>query len=91
LKEAAGLQERFLERLAQDELLGQKDRLAAYQVQARFALADIYDRGGDAPKAPVAAPGSPAAPAAPTAPAAPDAVPNVPAPAAPAPTPGSAP
>jgi hypothetical protein len=91
LKEAAGLQERFLERLAQDELLGQKDRLAAYQVQARFALADIYDRGGDAPKAPVAAPGSPAAPtvpAVPTTPAAPDTVPDVPAPAA---SPGSAP
>jgi hypothetical protein len=63
LKDAAGLQERFLERLAQDELLEQKDRLAAYQVQARFALADIYDRGGDSVKPPAAAPGPGAAPA----------------------------
>jgi hypothetical protein len=68
LKEAAALQERFLERLAQDELLEQKDRLAAYQVQARFALADIYDRGGDVkPSAPpVAAPAAPEAAPAPT-------------------------
>jgi tetratricopeptide (TPR) repeat protein len=58
LKEAAAAQERYLERLAQDELLAQKDRLDAYQVQARFALADIYDRAGNAPaaKPPVALP-----------------------------------
>jgi hypothetical protein len=44
LKDAAQQQNLFLQHLAQDELLAQKDRLAAYQVQARFSLADIYDR-----------------------------------------------
>ena len=50
LQAAAQRQDQFLTRLAQRELLAQKDRLAAYQVQARFALADIYDRAvGPAP------------------------------------------
>src|SRR6202030_257707 len=38
----------FLARLAAHELEGQKDRLAAYQVQARFALASMYDRAANA-------------------------------------------
>jgi hypothetical protein len=38
----------FLARLAVHELEGQKDRLAAYQVQARFALASMYDRAANA-------------------------------------------
>lgn len=58
LHAAAAAQERFLEQLAQHELLAQKDRLDAYQVQARFALADIYDRADNAP------PAAPVAPAA---------------------------
>ena len=40
-------------------------RLAAYEVQARFSLADIYDRAS------AAAPAAPTAPSAPTEPAAP--------------------
>ena len=38
----------YLARLAAHELEGQKDRLAAYQVQARFALASMYDRAANA-------------------------------------------
>jgi hypothetical protein len=38
----------FLARVAAHELEGQKDRLAAYQVQARFALASMYDRAANA-------------------------------------------
>jgi hypothetical protein len=37
-------QNAFLSQLAQAQLLAQKDRLAAYEVQAQFALADMYDR-----------------------------------------------
>jgi hypothetical protein len=44
LSDAAERQNKYLTRVAQLELLTQKDRLNAYQVQARFALADIYDR-----------------------------------------------
>jgi hypothetical protein len=44
LKAAGDRQNNYLTRLSQLELLAQKDRLNAYQVQARFALADIYDR-----------------------------------------------
>jgi len=62
LQQSAGEQERYLTRLAQDELAAQQQRLAAYQVQARFALADIYDRASSAP----AAPAAPAAPPAET-------------------------
>ena len=39
-----GQQERDLQLLAVRELEAQKDRLATYRVQARFALANIYDR-----------------------------------------------
>ena len=49
---AAQRQEVFLEHLAQEELVAQKDRLAAYQVQARFALADMYDRSSSKPATP---------------------------------------
>src|SRR5690606_7049718 len=37
-------QGRALEILAIDELLARRERLAAYQDEARFALADSYDR-----------------------------------------------
>jgi hypothetical protein len=38
----------YLAQLAVHELEQQKDRLAAYQVQARFALATMYDRAANA-------------------------------------------
>ena len=38
-------QRAFLRGVAVDELMAQKQRLQTYTVQARFALADIYDRG----------------------------------------------
>jgi hypothetical protein len=38
----------YLARVAEHELEEQKDRLAAYQVQARFALATMYDRAASA-------------------------------------------
>src|ERR1700724_2647305 len=43
-------------RLAAHELEEQKDRLAAYQVQARFALASMYDRAANADTKPAPAP-----------------------------------
>jgi hypothetical protein len=36
-------QRRFLQSIAVDELRAQKQRLNTYSVQARFALAAIYD------------------------------------------------
>jgi len=48
-------QNELLERLARDELEQQKERIGTYQIQARFALAAIYDRaalGGGAVKTP---------------------------------------
>ncbi|MDE2250072.1 MAG: hypothetical protein KGL25_01520, partial [Gammaproteobacteria bacterium] len=59
LAQSAQQQNHYLEQLAGNALLEQKDRLAAYEVQARFALADIYDRA--ATPAPASAP-APAAP-----------------------------
>lgn len=59
LAQSAQQQNHYLEQLASSALLEQKDRLAAYEVQARFALADIYDRAS----APPAAPATPAPPA----------------------------
>jgi hypothetical protein len=41
---ALGRQRAFLEDVAVDELQAQKQRLDTYMVQARFALASIYDR-----------------------------------------------
>jgi hypothetical protein len=38
----------YLASIAVDELQAQKERLTSYQVQARFALASIYDRAADA-------------------------------------------
>ncbi len=73
LTQSAQQQDHYLEQLASGALLEQKDRLAAYQVQARFALADIYDRAA----APAPAPSTPA-PASPAAPAASDAAPAAP-------------
>jgi hypothetical protein len=88
---AAHRQEIFLEHLAQEELVAQKDRLAAYQVQARFALADMYDRSSSKPAAPrTPARGSTAPDAAAPDAAAPDAAaPDAAAPDAAAPDPAS--
>jgi len=44
-------QNRYLAQLAVHELEQQKDRLAAYQAQARFALATMYDRAASAEEA----------------------------------------
>jgi hypothetical protein len=44
LASASSRQNDFLERVAIAELEAQKDRLSTYQIQARFALAAIYDR-----------------------------------------------
>ena len=49
LGQSAQMQNQYLEQLASTALLEQKDRLAAYEVQARFALADIYDRASSPP------------------------------------------
>jgi Tetratricopeptide repeat len=40
-------QNHFLQSLAVEELERQKDRIATYQVQARYALASIYDRAAN--------------------------------------------
>ena len=48
LVDAAQKQNSFLAQLAVHELQGQKDRLATYQIQARFALASMYDRAANA-------------------------------------------
>jgi hypothetical protein len=47
LAAVAGRQNRYLQALAIDELNAQKQRIATYQVQARYALASIYDRAVD--------------------------------------------
>ncbi|MDE2305898.1 MAG: tetratricopeptide repeat protein [Gammaproteobacteria bacterium] len=49
-------QERFLDRMAISALKDQEARIRTYQVQARFALAAIYDRTVNAPKKPAGAP-----------------------------------
>jgi lipopolysaccharide biosynthesis regulator YciM len=57
LADAELRQSAYLERVAVHELEQQKDRLATYEVQARFALATMYDRAANAEaarKAPVA-------------------------------------
>lgn len=48
LVDTAKKQNEFLAALAVQELEGQKDRLATYQIQARFALATMYDRAANA-------------------------------------------
>jgi len=47
LVDAANKQNQYLARIAVKELQGQKDRLATYQIQARFALASMYDRAAN--------------------------------------------
>ena len=55
-------QNEYLVRLAVGELEEQKQRVATYEVQARFALASMYDRAANG-QAAVAKPAAPAAPA----------------------------
>jgi len=75
LAATAGQQSDYLQTVAASELSAQKERLATYGVQARFALADIYDRAADQTDGPsgAGAPGSgrPDAPAPIPAPAVP--------------------
>jgi hypothetical protein len=47
LVDVAQKQNNYLAALAVRELQGQKDRLATYQIQARFALASMYDRAAN--------------------------------------------
>jgi hypothetical protein len=55
----ANQQNGLLEGLARNELAQQRERIGTYQVQARFALASIYDRAAaPPPAAPAAAPPS---------------------------------
>ena len=64
LSGAEHAQQGYLQQIATAELSAQKDRLDAYEVQARFALASMYDKAanGDATKPPPAAPAPDAAP-----------------------------
>jgi hypothetical protein len=55
LAAAGRAQREYLASIAVNELEAQKQRLTSYQVQARFALASIYDRAADA-RPPGAAP-----------------------------------
>jgi hypothetical protein len=64
LASAGQRQNGYLVELSQNELGAQKGRLAAYEVEARFALADIYDRAST-PKTPAPAPPAPGEEAAP--------------------------
>jgi len=61
LAQASQQQNHYLESVAESELSAQKQRLDAYALQARFALADIYDRAGEHGGA--AAPGAAPTPA----------------------------
>ena len=47
LSQTSQQQSQYLDDVAESELRAQKERLDAYALQARFALADIYDRGAD--------------------------------------------
>jgi lipopolysaccharide biosynthesis regulator YciM len=59
-------QQAYLQQIAVAELSDQKDRLDAYEVQARFALATMYDKAANAePPKPAPAP-APATPETPT-------------------------
>ena len=77
----------FLARVAAHQLEEQKDRLATYQVQARFALATMYDRAANAQGARTPAPVSPAG----ETPPAPEAMPEPEAPPATEPPPAHEP
>ena len=50
-------QQAFLQDLAVTELVQYKERLRRYSIEARFALAQIYDRAADQPPVPKSAPG----------------------------------
>jgi hypothetical protein len=52
LVDAAQRQNKLLAQLAVRELQAQKERLATYQIQARFALASMYDRAANVDVAP---------------------------------------
>jgi hypothetical protein len=54
LAQAAAAQNQYLAQIAVRELESQKQRLAEYSLQARFALASIYDRASNAAPAPKA-------------------------------------
>jgi len=56
LADVAKQQNGLLESLARTELEQQKERIGTYQIQARFALAAIYDRAAAPPSVPRAAP-----------------------------------
>ena len=73
----------LIEEVAIAELTARTERLKGYQTQARYAVADSYDRANQAQGA-TASPKAPAAPATPDAPAAPNASEAPAAPAAPA-------
>ncbi len=65
LAQASEQQSQYLDSVAESELQAQKQRLDTYALQARFALADIYDRNSnDDHGGPATAPAAPA-PAAP--------------------------
>jgi len=55
LANVAKQQNGLLESLARNELEQQKERIGTYQIQARFALASIYDRAAAPPTAAPAA------------------------------------
>ena len=55
LADVAKQQNALLEQLARNELDQQKERIGTYQIQARFALASIYDRAAAPPTAAPAA------------------------------------
>lgn len=65
LASAEKAQQAYLQQIAVAELSDQKDRLDAYEVQARFALATMYDKAAsaDQPKPAPAAPAAAPAPA----------------------------
>ena len=50
LAKASAAQSDLLGQIAVDELQAQQQRINDYEVQARFALATIYDRAAEAPK-----------------------------------------
>jgi len=60
LAQASEQQNQYLESVAEAELRAQKQRLDAYALQARFALADIYERGADQGQGATAPPPPPA-------------------------------
>jgi lipopolysaccharide biosynthesis regulator YciM len=72
LSQTSQQQSQYLDAVAESELRAQKDRLDAYALQARFALADIYDRGADQGPGDGAAPTAPAPATAPAPPATPE-------------------